>query len=362
MELTVFYGHRATQTDQARAGFGTEFQWDVDLLSGYAYEFIPNRAHRPGLDHFAGVDTPNIGTRLRNFDAVILMGWFLKCFHQALWAAKLRNIPVMVRGDSHLDTPRSAWKRFAKEMSYPIFLRLFDGALAVGQRNREYWRHYHYPEQRIFDAPHCVDNNWFASRATESASVCIRRKLGIGQDAKVVLFAGKLIALKRPLDVITAASLLKARGCGVEVLIAGSGPLEQQLKDAAHSAGVRLHMLGFCNQSEMPGIYAVSDVLVMPSESETWGLVANEALACSKPVVLSDSVGCAPDMFAIFGDRIVFPTGNADALANCLQDIFTCPIDREQIARAAARFSLGAACDGVQRAVETVSQQRSSIA
>jgi glycosyltransferase involved in cell wall biosynthesis len=364
LDLTVFYAHRATANDQAKAGFGVGFEWDIDLFSGYKHEFLQNVSSKPGLDHFTGVDTPELRHRLRtgNFDAVLLMGWFLKCFHQALWAAKRLQTPVLVRGDSHLDTPRTVWKRWAKELTYPTFLRSFDGALVVGERNRAYWRHYHYPESRMFDSPHCIDNTWFASRATDAARAAVRAKLGIALDAKVILFAGKLVTLKRPSDIIAAVKLANARDINIEVLAAGSGPLEQELVTAAQKADVRLHMLGFCNQSEMPSAYAACDVLVLPSERESWGLVANEALACGKPVLVSDAVGCAPDLAAHLGDRAVFPMGDTRTLANNLEVIIRKPFDEALIASTAAAFSVEAACSGIESAVTTLSTQRQQTA
>ena len=358
LDLTVFYAHRATADDQAKAGFEFGFEWDIDLLTGYKHEFLRNVSVRPGLDHFAGVDTPEIGHRLRTgyFDAVLLLGWFRKCFLQALWAAKRQRIPVLVRGDSHLDTPRSAWKRLAKELSYPLFLRSFDGALIVGERNRAYWRHYRYPESRMFDSPHCVDNEWFASRSTDAARASLRSKLGIAPETAVILFAGKLVDFKRPLDVIAVARLLKAQGFDVEVLVAGAGPLEQALKSEAREAQVCLHALGFCNQSEMPEVYAAADILVLPSTGrETWGLVVNEALACGKPVLVSDAVGCAPDIVAHLGEFAVFTMGDTTALATNLQEMIKSPFDRALIASTTSAFSIDAACSGIETAVKTFS-------
>lgn len=359
IDLTVIYAYRATAADQADAGFEVKFDWDIDLLSGYPYEFLENKAERPGLNHFSGVDTPNVRKRLRdgNYRAVLLMGWNLKCFHQALWAAKLQHIPVLVRGDSHLDTHRSVWKRSAKELAYPIFLRCFDCALAVGLRNRAYWRHYHYPESRIFDAPHCVDNDWFAMRATDTARASLRKKLNITPDAHVLLFAGKLLPFKRPLDLIAAAELVKRRGFEVEVLIAGSGPLDQEMIRRARQVGVRLHMLGFCNQSQMPEVYAASDLLVLPSDGrETWGLVVNESLACGRPIIVSDDVGCAPDMAQHLGDCSVFPVGDTRALASNLAQMINQPINRALIDSTSAKFTTDGACRGIERALSTVSR------
>ena len=350
LDLTVFYGHRATPHDQAQAGFGVGFDWDIDLLSGYTHEFLRNVSAVPALDRFAGVDTPEIGRRLRagRFDAVLLTGWRLKCDHQALWAAKRMRIPVLVRGDSHLDTPRAAWKRCAKAIAYPIFLRSFDGALIVGARNRAYWQHYGYPETRMFDSPHCIDNAWFAARATLEARSDLRERLGIDPETKLVLFAGKLLPFKRPLDLIEAAALARGAGEVVEVLVAGAGPLESELRTRARVLGVPAHFLGFCNQTEMPAVYAASDLLVLPSDgNETWGLVVNEALACGRPVLVSDAVGSTPDLVAHLGEEIVFPMANVGVMAERLQEIIASPLDYHSMELVRSRFSLQMAGEGV---------------
>ena len=350
IDLTVFYAHRATPKDQSQAGFGVGFDWDTDLLSGYAYEFLHNAAAAPSLDRFAGVDTPDIGKRLHagRFDAVLLTGWRLKCFHQALWASKRMRIPVLVRGDSHLDTPRAAWKRWAKAITYPVFLRRFNAALIVGTRNRAYWQHYGYPEKRMFNSPHCVDNDWFAARATPAARAGLRERLGVTPNVKLVLFAGKLVPFKRPLDLIEAAALVRQSGDAVEVLVAGAGPLESELLARSSALGVPVHVLGFCNQTEMPAVYAASDLLVLPSDGrETWGLVVNEALACGRPILVSDAVGCAPDMAAHFGDHAVFPVGDVHTLASRLHETLHSSLDSDKIAATAAAFSLTLAADGI---------------
>lgn len=353
LDLTVFYSHRVTQADQAKAGFGIGFDWDVDLLSGYRSEFLANVSRQPGLGRFGGVDTPEVGNRLRygRFDAVLLMGWHLKSMVQALLAAKSLGIPVMVRGDSHLGTPRAFWKRLAKRLAYPTFLRLFDAALIVGERNRAYWRYYGYPKTRMFDAPHCVDNEWFADRATSAARTKLRRRLSISSDVKLLLFAGKLVSFKRPADLLEAAALVRASGNRVELAFAGAGPLEQELRARCAALALPSHFLGFCNQTEMPATYAAADLLVLPSNGrETWGLVANEALACGCPVVLANSVGCAPDMARHLGKRVLFAMGEIHAVAECIEVNIALPPPVDVIGRAAEAFSLGSAAAGIEHA------------
>lgn len=359
IDLTVWFAHKATPEQQADAGFGTAFDWDVDLLDGFPYEFLRNVSRNPGTHHFAGCDTPQIAEKLRagGFDALLVTGWHLKSYWQGIWAGKRCCIPVLVRGDSHLDTPRSVAKRLAKRAVYPAFLRLFDAALYVGKRNRDYYEHYRYPAERLFHSPHCVDTARFATNATPAARSALRRQLGLGPDEKAILFAGKLVSIKRPLDVVEAAAAVRSQGLPVQVIVAGSGPLEPQLQSRASAMGVPLHVLGFQNQTQMPAAYAAADVLVLPSSHETWGLVCNEALACGKPIVVSDAVGCAPDLAEGVVGR-VFPTGNIEAFAAAIMATLQAPPSANSISQISERHSPASAAAGIVAAVEALAKRR----
>jgi glycosyltransferase involved in cell wall biosynthesis len=360
VDLTVFYAHKATPEQQGAAGFDQAFDWDVDLVGGYAHAFLRNVAKAPSTNRFAGCDTPEIGARLdgARCDAVLVMGWHLKGYWQAILAAKHRGLPVLVRGDSQLETPRSPARRVLKALAYPALLRLFDAALYVGQRNRAYYRHYRMPEARLFFSPHGVDAERFRSGATELARTLVRRSLGAAPDDKLVMFAGKLVASKRPFDVLDAIARLRAHGeRNLVALFVGSGPLEAELRARARSAQTPAHFLGFCNQSRMPAAMAAADVLVLPSDGrETWGLVCNEALACGVPIVVSDAVGCAADLAA--DDRVgrIFRLADVEALASALSATLAEPADKAAIARVCDRYSLEAAASGIVRAMFAVTQ------
>jgi glycosyltransferase involved in cell wall biosynthesis len=169
------------------------------------------------------------------------------------------------------------------------------------------------------------------------------------------------LPFKRPMDVISAAGRLNARGREVHVLVAGAGPLEREIAAAAGAAGVPLHMLGFCNQTMMPKAYATADVLILPSDGrETWGLVANEALACGRPVVLSDAVGSAPDLAADGSSGRVFPVGNLEALADAVAEVLDSPPSSRAIETKSAAYSLERAAEGILHASEFVTKQRTS--
>jgi glycosyltransferase involved in cell wall biosynthesis len=361
VDLHVFFAHRGSPAEQARAGFGTPFAWDVDLTSGYAHSFLKNVARRPGADRFWGCDTPEIGRHLRQgrFQALLVMGWHLKAYLQGVLAAKRLGIPVMVRGDSQLASPRSRLKSALKALAYPMFLRLFDAALYVGQRSRAYYAHYGFPADRLLFSPHCVDTQWFRARATEEERWRLRSLCCIAPEARVLLFAGRLLPFKRPVDVVLAAARQRARNLKAEVMVAGSGTLEADLRGAAERAGVRLHLLGFRNQTEMPAAYAAADCLVLPSDGrETWGLVANEALACGRPIVVSNACGCAPDLAGDGSVGRTYPTGNAEALADAIGDLVAAPPSASAIAALSGAYSIEAAVAGICVAAERIAASR----
>jgi glycosyltransferase involved in cell wall biosynthesis len=354
-ELSVFFAHRQTAEQQARAGFGVAFDWDVDLLSGYRSKFLRNVSRHPSTDSFAGCDTPGVADEIRNgnFDAFIVPGWGLRTYLQAVRACRRSGVPVLVRGDSQLGSRRHFLLRLAKALVFSRVLRRFDGFLYVGQRNREYLLHYGAPANRLFFSPHCVDNDAFEA-ASAGARQLAQTEPTKGARPKRLLFVGKLIARKHPLDLIQAAALVRQRGTPVEVAFAGSGELEASVRQAAHAAGVPVVFHGFVNQSELPAVYAAADVTVLPSDGlETWGLVINESMVCGVPAVVSDAVGCGPDLVEPGVTGAVFPLGQLEPFARALETAISLeamPLRQQLAARMQVYSPRGAAAGIIEAA------------
>lgn len=361
MDLHVFFAHSPTPQQQA-IGFGGEFRWDVDLVSGYRATFLENRSSRPSTDAFFGCDTPQVGDAVREgkFDAFLVMGWYLKSYLQAMRACRANAVPLMVRGDSQLSTQRSPLKAALKSWIFPWMLRRFDACLYVGRRNREYLQHYGVPAEKLWFAPHCVDNQMLSARAEMLGAAQARQRLDIDADAEIVLFAGKLLERKRPLDAIRAVATLRRSGRDVRLVVAGDGPLRGEACALADGLGVPVKILGFCNQSLMPTVYRASDLLVLPSaSSETWGLVVNEALACGTPVVVSDDCGCAPDLAITGKTGRSYRGGDVEDLTQAIDDVLRRPPSAAAMQQMVDRYSLDAAADGIQACLTALSERKS---
>ena len=310
------------------------------FAGGYQHTLLSNVSPKPNVYSFAGCDTPEIGNHIAagNFDAWISSGWYLKSYWQAVLACKRHRIPVVVRGDSQLGGPRGRLKLAAKTVVYPPLLHSFDGFLSVGQRHADYLRHYRVASDKIHFVPRFVDNDYFRSRARASAEarVQLRASMGARPNDRIALFVGRFVDFKRPLDLLRGIAASGRRACTIAAF-AGAGPLESEIRRAAQELDVRVAPLGFRNQSQLPSTYAAADYLVLPSTAEeSWGLVVNEAMACGRPVIASDAIGCAPDLIEAGTTGWTYPVGDTEALARAIErieDLLTRP-DLERNLRA----------------------------
>ena len=356
LDLTVLYAMNPDAAQQG-AGFGVPFVWDMPLLEGYAHEVLENRAKHPSVTTFSGCDTPGIRRRLRRDppDAVLVNGWVSKTCLQALWACKRLGIPCLVRGEANLLRPRAAWKHAL----HGLLLRQYNGYLAIGSANRDFYRFHHCPAERIFPAPYAVDNGFFAAQAAARTGRRdeLRAAFGLSAAAGVFLFVGKLEEKKHPLDLLGAISLLPEEDRKrAHVLVAGDGPLRAECERFAREKRLHVAFAGFLNQSRLPDAYAAADVLVLPSDAgETWGLVVNEAMASGRPAVVSRAAGCCADLVREGETGRSFVCRDVRGLSGILVDYLRDPGLAARQGAAAIRqvgsYGLEAAAEGVVSAV-----------
>jgi glycosyltransferase involved in cell wall biosynthesis len=362
--LTVYYAHEQSPKDQAEAGFGVEFEWDNDLLEGYEYRWLRNIAPRWSGSRFFRYNTPDIYDIIRNgeFSGFLVLGWDYLSAWQACRACLKNAVPAFMRGDSHLRNHRSVLTLFLKRLLYPYGLGLFSGHLYVGARNREYLVKYGVPAKRLYFAPQFVDCDYFraSADAAESSGRCsdLRRRHGIPENAFVYAFVGKLIREKRPGDFVEGVRrcLQRDEGRDVHALVVGDGPLGDSLKKAAATLGDRVHFTGFINQSEIPVYYRAADVVVLPSERESWGLVVNEAAACGRPAIVSEEVGCGPDLIDNQYTGFSYDLGDCAQLTDRMIDTrrvcMENPVEvREALGSKSSQYSIARASEGLLSAV-----------
>jgi glycosyltransferase involved in cell wall biosynthesis len=322
-------------------GFGETFSWDVDLLSGYASEFLPIR-RRPRTMSFLEVDNPDVASRLAAFepDAIWLHGYG----HRTIWRAAAwghGRARLIHFGDSELVHARSRVREWIKG---PLLRRHFgrcDAFITIGDSNEAYYERYGVPKDKMFRGAYPIDLGRFRRtvRATGRPSRSeIREKYGLAPSAVVAVLAGKLESRKRPLDFIDALAQLRREQVSIQGLVIGSGPLreavERRIEELGLTESVRLS--GFVNQSEMPLVLEAGDVLVSTSEVDPHPLVVSEGLAVGLPVVASHRVGCiGPTDSARPGvNALVYSCGDVAGLSAALRRLALEPMLYARMSRA----------------------------
>lgn len=315
LQVRVFYGWKGAVQKTLDRGFAQEFAWDIPLLDGYDFEFLPNIAREPGSHTFRGIDLPTLHERIEQWkpNALLVYGWRYKAHLKAMRHFH-GKMPILFRGDSTLLGERPGWRRWARRRVLSWVYRHVDVALYVGQQNRRYFEAHGLRDNRLVFAPHSVDNDRFAAEGCSAAPGDCRQEVNIPRDAIVILFVGKLEPNKAPELLLRAFRSVSDKA--LRLAFVGSGPLEGALRVQADE---RVAFLGLKNQSEMPRAYRLADCVVLPSRNETWGLALNEAMACGRAVAASDRVGAAADLIQAGRNGWVFAANDANAIRECLQ-------------------------------------------
>jgi glycosyltransferase involved in cell wall biosynthesis len=336
IDLTVFFGSNFSVEGYRDQGFGVSVKWDVPLLGGYKHVFLP--VLRDGSDvSFARPMNRGIFSALRGgsegpFDVLWLHGYATINAMHAMMDARALGIPVLMRAESWLrDRERTGLRRALKNIFFAGLQRMVDVVLPIGTLNAEYWHHYFGDAVPQFLMPYAVDNKYFSERAREAPTgrSSLQAELGLDPARPVVLFASKLQTRKHCDHLIEAYARLSPAP-GVEphpyLVIVGNGEERGALEKQAAATGFNsIRFCGFRNQSELPRFFDLATLFVLPARHEPWGLIVNEVMNAARTVIVSDDVGCAPDLIENRVNGCIYPVGDIAALEKALRGVLETP-------------------------------------
>lgn len=364
--VTAIYGSDIGVAGYRDPEFGVSLAWDSDLLAGYDARFL-TRTDGSGSGAPDEARARGAGELLRKLKprAVMLLGYGSRFDRQALYEAWRTGCPLLFRAETtDHSVARTRARAWVRDKTLRMVYRRFARLLYIGERSLRHYQRLDVPDTKLIFAPYCVETGPFtcdeASRATLRGEV--RAELGLAETDIAVLFAGKISDRKGP-DLLLQAvrelpEELRSRIC---LCFLGDGEMKALMQSAAAEApSVRARFVGFQNQTRLSRYYHAADLMVLPSRrGETWGLVVNEALHHGVPCVVSEAVGCAPDLIRPGITGQTFETGSAASLAAALSDSMALVGNadvRDRCRHHVSRYSVTEAARGVAQAYTQVTQ------
>ncbi len=264
--------------------------------------------------------------------AVLIYGYYLPDHWTLRWLTARMGIPLLFVGETFAATNGRARKLLRAPLR-KYFFRGVSRFVAIGDRTAALYDSLGVPAERVDRAKYCADVSFFERSEAEARErrAKWRRSWSLGEEAFVLLFVGRLFERKRPLDAVALHKLLLTMK-SVHTFIVGSGNLETAVRKAADGVS-RLEVLGFKNRDELLDLYHGADLLIVPSEFETWGLVVNEAFAAGTPALVTSQCGVAGDLVIPGKTGFIFPVG---ALAEAARLVRAALKDRKRFEKVAA--------------------------
>ncbi len=309
--------------------FGKPIKWDIPLLEGYSYRFIKNSSLKPSIHNgfFGLLNFELIALLFRAKKSIVVIpGWNYASYWIAIIASKIFGHKLAIRCESPLnqELKKSTVSLLIKKILLGnILFRLSNYLFYIGKQNYEFYKFYFVNDKKLIFIPYAVDNFRFQNAYNDlnKEKQLLRLSYGLHPKKKVILYVGKFIAKKRPLDLLLA--LNKLDYSKIQVVMVGDGELKNEMIDylTNHNLKDLVFLPGFINQTEIVKYYVIADVFVMCSgKGETWGLSVNEAMNFKLKLLISNTVGCCVDLLVNNKTGWSFEEGNINHLAKCIQE------------------------------------------
>jgi 1,2-diacylglycerol 3-alpha-glucosyltransferase len=282
----------------------------------FSYQTLPSARWRVAGQNILLNRGLNSALADSSIDALICGGYNYLASWQARSWAKANHVPFLLWVESTREDQRG--NRAVVEFLKSKFIGGCDAFVVPGLSSSRYLQHYGVPSDKIFTAPNAVDNDHFGEIATRTRSNTHSFRAKLGLPSRYFLFSGRLVPEKGVFELVEAyCAVSPSIREGFGLVFAGDGPCFAELQKQA--LGTRnVHFLGFRQRDDLASVMALATTLVLPTHSDTWGLVVNEAMACGLPVIVSHVAGCAADLVRDGWNGLIVRPRNPQSLAAAL--------------------------------------------
>jgi glycosyltransferase involved in cell wall biosynthesis len=310
LELHVIF---LSETDPARR------QWRVYKNEiDFHYEVLPSWRGRFGKYH-ALVNRGVLKVLDRIMPNVVLCGGYnyLASWQTAIWA-KSRRVPILLWTESTAHDQRNG--RALVEFLKTCFMRLCDGFVVPGSTSADYLKNRGIANEHIFHAANAVDIELFWRLAQESRNREDQLRAELSLPPRYFLSVGRFVKEKGLFDLLRAYAQLDPRlRSEVGLVLVGDGADRIELiQQASRIKPGTIRFAGFVQRDGLAGLYALADAFILPSHSEPWGLVVNEAMSCALPVIVTSVAGCARDLVKDEWNGCLVPPADSAQLSTAM--------------------------------------------
>ena len=332
----VFCTEEGVSGTDIKSAYGVDEAWGEreQLLGGYKSKFLKNNAPQGSyLKSIIGLFNLGIWDEVKRDrpDAVGIMSWMNPTWWLTILACLRFRIPILFMTDANADAESmtSVWKTWMKRVILSdILFRFASGFLCAGTANRQLYRDYRVPEEKLYSFAYSwgYESLIEQSKLLQGKKAGLRAEYGLPQDAIIALYCGRFSAEKGSLELVDAFK--DVSNPRKALVLVGDGRLRSQMLQSAASNGIdSIYFMGFQRREDIAKFYSLADLLVLPSLKETWGMVVNEGLCFSLPIVVSDQVGSGVDLVKHGVNGYVFPAGDIPALAEGIANLVDLPED-----------------------------------
>jgi glycosyltransferase involved in cell wall biosynthesis len=299
-----------------------------ELLGGYKYKFFKNYSPNPSFMNWP-FGLINFGICKEIFkerpDVVILQSWTNLTWWMAFICCLLTNTKIMFMTDSNILSEPS--KSFLKISFKKVFLGNFlfkysFGFLTSGLANENFYKYYNVPDSKIIRSSFSwgYKNILLKAKNLKSKRDELRKKFNLKKDDFIILYVGRLSEEKNPLIILDAYKNVES--INKKLFIIGDGPMRKDFEKKINDLNLKnINIVGFVPHEKIFEFYTMSDLLILPSKHETWGIVVSEAMCFGLPIVASNRIGAAVDLVENGKNGFIFPFNDADILSQSIEKI-----------------------------------------
>jgi len=287
IEIEVAYRSNISLRPYYDKGFNKNVIIQKNLLKGYKYSFLKYIGSNKVTNFFP--ITTEFKTIFTNRNKIIWLHGIKNWYNLfIIIISKIKHKKVFVRDEINNLKKRTFLNKLLNKFFFYFFDKFIDCYLSIGIENKNTLIKYGINKKKIFNVPYVVDNKYFFSK-----SKITNKKLKI-------LFTGKLIHRKGCDLLLKAIFLLNKKKNfkkKTNVLIVGEGNLKEKYSKLKKELNLNnVKFCGFKNQTSIKKYYKNSNLFIMPSREENWGLAVNEAMASTNSIICSNMVGCSKNL------------------------------------------------------------------